>query len=72
MPRAPIFIAALILAASGISCKDSGESGTVVVHVLRDPYFGADLVQVNAQFARTNPRLHSGRAVSIETKDDVP
>lgn len=72
MPRAHAFIAALVLLGSGTSCKNSRPAAPVVVHVLRDPYFAADLTQANVQFIRTSPRAHSGRSVTLEAKDDVP
>lgn len=72
MRRAPILALVAILTAISTSCERSEPTQPVVVHVLRDPYFGADLVRTNIEFAKTEPHVRSGRPIVLDTRNDVP
>ena len=72
MPRFHVLIATLVLLGLLTSCKKSSTPAPVVVHVLRDASFAGDLFRFEVQFGLTNPRLPSGRAVKVETTDDIP
>jgi hypothetical protein len=72
MPRFHVLIATLVLLGLVTSCKQSSTPVPVVVHVLRDPSFAGDLFRFEVQFGLTSPRLLSGRAVKLETTDDIP
>ena len=71
MRRYRVIAAAVLVLAAAISCKKSSPPAPVVVRVLRDPIFAADLTRFEAQFARTNPTLRRGRPVQLQIKDDV-
>lgn len=53
------------------SCKRSAPPAPVVVHVVRELSFAAELLPTDVEFRRTLPAVRSGRPVIVETRDDV-
>jgi hypothetical protein len=72
MPKVHVLVVAAIVLGLGTSCQQSNTPAPVAVRVLRDPYFAADLSRTNIQFVKTEPHVRGGRAVELESKDDVP
>ena len=72
--HAPAVIALIpgaLFLALGTACHRETMPDPVVVRVVRDPSFAADLIVPNAKFVKSEPHLRSGRRVTLDIRDDV-